>query len=142
VPGADPRVSVEAIRSAARRAVEVESVRRVAAAMRVSPAGLRYFLNGGEPYRHTLRKLVGWYARRGIELDGLTPEVVEAALATVLESLPSDARPAARARMAEAVRAACRERGLAPPEWTEAPAPRPRRPAIELDDDELPDLPY
>jgi hypothetical protein len=94
VPGADPRVSVEAIRSAARRAVEVESVRRVAAAMRVSPAGLRYFLNGGEPYRHTLRKLVGWYARRGIELDGLTPEVVEAALATVLESLPSDARAA------------------------------------------------
>ncbi|HEU0052174.1 MAG TPA: hypothetical protein VFQ39_03310 [Longimicrobium sp.] len=115
---------MDAIRDAARRAVEVESVRRVAAAMDISPAGLRYFLSGGEPYRHTFRKLVAWYARFGRALDGLSPQVTEAALSTLLEGLPDELRDIVRARMADTVRAACVERGLAPPKWSESPPPR------------------
>jgi hypothetical protein len=97
---------------------------------RISAAGLRHFLKGGTPYHRTARKLMAWYARHGRELPGLSADVVEAALTTLAESVPEEARPAAREMIVEAVRSACVRHGHRPPAWTEAyradPRPDPR----------------
>jgi hypothetical protein len=91
----------------------------VAAAAGISAAGLRHFLKGGTPYHRTARKLMAWYARHGRELPGLSADVAEAALTMPTESVPEEARLAAREMIVEAVRSACARHGHRPPAWTE-----------------------
>lgn len=121
----DPRVPVHVLRSAAQGAVERQSTRTVAAAMGISAAGLRYFLKGGEPYRRTVRKLTAWYVRYGRDAPGLSPDVAEAALSTLVESVPIEVRSHARGKVLEALRNACGDYGYPPPAWVGAPPSEP-----------------
>ena len=90
-------VSVETFRDAVRQAVAQSSTRRVAADIgEVSPAWVRYFLRRGTPYSRTLRRLRLWYVRWARDQATVQPEVAEAALLTLLELVPVEARGFAR----------------------------------------------
>ena len=93
------RVPIEAIREAARRAVAETSLRAVARAIPMSPMGLQHFINGTSPYRSTLRKLTAWYVNRGASQGEFSEETVLAALAILLDGLPDEQQPLARAEL-------------------------------------------
>jgi hypothetical protein len=114
------KASAARIREAARAAQKERSVRKVAAEMKISPAGLRYFLGGGEPYEHTSAKLHKWYVRYGrkaSEAEALESGVL--GLGALLELLPPAVRPVACANVLRGLRRACQEFGQVLPEGLE-----------------------
>lgn len=111
------RIPVEEIREAARLAVEATSLRAVARAVKLSPMGLRHFLDGREPYSATRRKLNAWFATQA----GLRPEyadpVIRASLASMLEGIPEPRRDVAARRLLEMLETVYAEQGALPPSW-------------------------
>jgi hypothetical protein len=109
---------MDEIRRALDVAVGNESHRVVAKKAKVSPAGLRYILGGGEPYRHTWNKLLKWYALEGARIVGDAMAGTAAAIELLVEVFPEEARPGLKAELTHALRQACSRRGLVPPAWT------------------------
>jgi hypothetical protein len=113
------RASAARIREAVKAAQKERSIRKLAAEMKISPAGLRYFLGGGEPYEHTAAKLHRWYVRYGRKASAEALEAGVLGLVALLDLLPSVARPTACAYVLSGLRRACRELGQVLPEGLE-----------------------
>ena len=117
MPPSDGRAPVEAIRHAATLAVEATSLRSVAAQVRMSPTGLRQFLNGRTPYSATLRKLTAWYIRHQEEREGFDPGVARAAVLVLLEAIPEPERAAAAGELLAYAAELHRRRRVPAPPW-------------------------
>lgn len=126
-PGADR--SVEDIRRDVRAAVTTTSLRRAAREIGVSHTGLRGFLAGATPHRHTRVRLERWLARRtagvresGAAYTGDAESSFELAVPLVrhiAEALDPRLAPLAEARFADVVRGLYRDAGHQPPSWLE-----------------------
>jgi hypothetical protein len=113
------RVSVEELREAAARAVADTSLRKVATAVDMSPTGLRSFLDGGDAYSATRRKLDQWYVRETAREWGASDETAAAALSILLQRVPDERAPALRKRILGILRDDFHARGEPPPGWLE-----------------------
>lgn len=108
---------IERVRHAVRRAVAETSLRKVARAVGLTAPGLTHFLDGGEPYKPTLRKLVEWYVRDAAERRGINDETASAALSLLLDGLPDPEATATRERLIAELREGFKRSGAPPPEW-------------------------
>ena len=117
MPPPSPHVPIEAIREAARRAVAEASLRAVARSIPMSPMGLQHFVNGTRPYRSTLRKLTAWYVNRGASRGEFSEDTVLAALAILLDGLPDEQQPTARAELLDRIAALYEGAGTEVPAW-------------------------
>jgi len=117
VPAPDRRSLVEAIRAAAKLAIEATSLRAVARAVDMSPMGLKHFVGGTHPYSATLRKLIAWYAVHQAEAGGFSAESVRAALVLLTDGLPESARGGAVLELLDVVQKQHAEAGSRPPAW-------------------------
>jgi AcrR family transcriptional regulator len=113
----NPRVPVEALREAGRRAPPPTSTHRVAAEVGMSQGGIRKFLAGSEPHPGTLRKLAEWYVRHAAVSREIDAETVEAALLVLLDSYPEKERGKVRESVLRVLREAHRKAGTDPPGW-------------------------
>ena len=113
----DRRSLVEAIRAAAKLAIEATSLRAVARAVDMSPMGLKHFVGGTHPYSATLRKLIAWYAVHQAEAGGFSAESVRAALVLLTDGLPEARRPAAAVEVLDVIQRLHVEAGSRPPAW-------------------------
>lgn len=116
------RVSVEELREAAARAVDATSLRKVATAIEMSPTGLRSFLDGGDPYSGTRRKLDLWYVRETAREWGASDDTAAAAISILLQRIPDERAAVLRKRILALLRDDFRERGEPPPGWLERAA--------------------
>ena len=98
---------VEVMREAARRAVDGTSLRQTAAAIGLSPTGLRKFLDGTQPYTPTVHRLREWYLIHGEGIHGLTEERLEIVLDVLTEDVPVRAREVVIKSLREFVATAC-----------------------------------
>lgn len=119
MPAPASRIPVEAIREAARLAVEATSLRSVARAVRLSPTGLKNFLNGREPYSATRRKLNAWFVQHAEQRPEYAEPAARASLAVLTEGIPAPGRGAVAARILEVVREGHERSGTSPPAWLE-----------------------
>jgi AcrR family transcriptional regulator len=108
---------VEAIREAARLAVEETSLRAVARAVGMSPMGLRHFLDGRAPYSATLRKLNVWYVLHQAERHGFSASAAMGAIALLLDGIPEPLRDLAMARVLRELWEVHVQAGSTPPGW-------------------------
>ena len=113
----DRRSSVDAIREAARLAVEASSLRAVARAIGMSPMGLKHFLAGTKPYRATERKLTAWYVVYQAESGGFPVDAARRSLEVLTEGIPLDRREGAQSRLLDEVRDLHHELRTRPPGW-------------------------
>lgn len=113
----DRRSGVDAIREAARLAVEAISLRAVARAIGMSPMGLKHFLAGTKPYRATERKLIAWYVVYQAESSGFSTETVRSSLEVLTEGIPVDKRGRSQDRLLRDLREIHEELGTRPPTW-------------------------
>jgi hypothetical protein len=117
VSAPDRRPLVEAIRAAAKLAIEATSLRSVARAVDMSPMGLRHFVDGTQPYSATRRKLIAWYAVYQAESGGFSADSVRAALVLLTDGLPESGRDRAAAVLLDEIRKLHVEFGTRPPGW-------------------------
>jgi protein-disulfide isomerase-like protein with CxxC motif len=97
---------VEAIRYAARRAVEASALRPVAAEMGMAPSWLNAFVEGKETAlrSQTRKKLLDWYVRVAPGLAEQDAATAAAALALLTGGLMEESeRRAARSRLVQAL---------------------------------------
>jgi len=113
----DRRPLVEAIRVAAKLAIEATSLRKVARAVGMSPMGLKHFVAGTHPYSATYRKLIAWYTVYQAEAGGFSVEVARGAMKVLTDGLPEPARGDAAAAVIDAVLAQHAKAGSRPPAW-------------------------
>ena len=113
----DRRSLVEAIRAAAKLAIEATSLRAVARAVDMSPMGLRHFVEGTQPYSATRRKLTAWYAVYQAEAGGFSADSVRAALVLLTDGLPESARARAAGVLLDDIQKLHAELGTRPPAW-------------------------
>lgn len=115
-------VPVALLRETAARAVADMSLRKVAAEVGVSPMGLSHFLNGGQPYDRTVRKLLEWYLRH-VAHERINAETAAIALALVLDGIPDARFLATRAKLRDHIREAYKRSGVQPPAWLDKIVP-------------------
>jgi len=114
----DVPVSPEQMRQAVTRAVLNTSLRQVARDVGMSPSGLDKYLTGiSEPYSQTRRKLEEWYVRNAVAHDGISDATAAASLTLLLDGIAPDLIARTRHLIIEAVVAAHRHGGTAPPAW-------------------------
>lgn len=119
----------DVLREAARDDVAEKSLRSVAREIGMSAPGLQAFLDGGSPYRRTLRKLRDWYVRRGAGGPGVEEETAHAAFAVLVDRFPSRARTDAARELASTLTRLFSRHRLPPPDWLrEDDLPTPWRP--------------
>jgi hypothetical protein len=115
----EPRISVSVLRGAVRDAMDRTSSHVVAKAVGLSAPGIREFANGAEPRSATIRKLTAWYIRQrehGSDAP-VDAETAEAAIAFLLEHIPSQRRDEVRAALIELIDNKGRQVGAAVPAW-------------------------
>jgi hypothetical protein len=117
VSPAERRSPADAIREAARLAVEASSLRAVARAIHMSPMGLKHFLAGTRPYSATLRKLTAWYVVYQAEAGGFSIETVRSSLVVLTEGIPQESRARAVTTVLGDLRRLHDELGTRPPGW-------------------------
>ena len=120
MPTPSRRVPIDAIREAARLAVEAGSLRAVAREVGMSPMGLRHFLDGRSPYAATARKLTAWYAAHQAAKREFSAEAARAGLVLLLDGIPEGRRDAASARLLGALAQAHADFRSTPPQWLDA----------------------
>ncbi|HEX8906467.1 MAG TPA: hypothetical protein VF771_16575 [Longimicrobiaceae bacterium] len=120
MPSPDRRTPVDAIRQAARLAVEATSLRAVARAVGMSPMGLKHFLDGRRPYSATLRKLNVWFVAHSAAEMGFGEDAARAALTLLLDGIPEPGRDPAAALLLDDLWRTHREHGSRPPAWLTA----------------------
>lgn len=113
----DRRSGVDAIREAARLAVEATSLRAVARAIGMSPMGLKHFLAGTKPYRATERKLTAWYMVYQAESGGFPVDAARRSLEVLTEGIPIDRRGGSQDWLLSQVRDMYADLGSRPPGW-------------------------
>jgi hypothetical protein len=114
------RTRLDAIREAARLAVEAGSLRAVARAVGLSPMGLKHFLAGkSDPYSATVRKLNDWYVAHG-PVTGSPVDVSRSALDVLLQGIPPRGRRRASVSLLDHVAKIHREMRTEPPAWVAA----------------------
>jgi hypothetical protein len=99
MPDPEENLSVEALRTAAMRHVQIRGLRLVAREIGLSPGGLKKFVEGSKPYTRILFRLRAWHnsdadERLGWELEALSKQasdriphdVLRAALRGAVES--------------------------------------------------------
>jgi hypothetical protein len=116
----DRRSLVEAIRAAAKLAIEATSLRKVARDVRMSPMGLKHFVGGTQPYSATYRKLIAWYTVHQAEAGGFSVEAARGAMKVMTDGLPEEARAAAAVAVIDVVLAQHVKAGTRPPAWLAA----------------------
>lgn len=117
----DRRSLVEAIRAAAKLAIEATSLRRVARDVGMSPMGLKHFVAGTQPYSATYRKLIAWHTVHQASSAGeFSVEAARAAMKVLTDGLPEEARGAAVVAVVDAVLAQHDRAGTRPPAWLAA----------------------
>lgn len=116
----DRRSLVEAIRAAAKLAIEATSLRKVARDVGMSPMGLKHFVAGTQPYSATYRKLLAWYTVYQAEAGGFSVEAARGAMKVMTDGLPEEARAAAAAAVIDVVLAQHAKAGTRPPAWLTA----------------------
>ena len=118
-----PAEEVAALRAALAEAVEWRSLRSVAREVRMSPTGLRGFLDGAEPYGKTIDKLRMWFLLHG-EQKGTEPEFAPETVLGLFHSLwrgmPEQYRHTANMRVLNAFLEGFRRANLPPPQWIAA----------------------
>src|ERR1700756_4103522 len=117
MPPASPRAPVDAIRQAARLAVESTSLRAVARSVGVSPMGLKNFLDGRKPYSATSRKLNAWYVTHEAERRSFPVSAARGALAVLLDGVPQGERGKAGAGVLDDLGSFHLGLGTSPPAW-------------------------
>lgn len=106
------------LREVAAARVEATSLRQVAREVKLTPRGLWYFLEGGEPRSATRRKLETWYVRFAADQEGeVDTETVSAALEVLSRSLPQNRRAQAVSRAVHLYEELHQEAGTPLPEW-------------------------
>lgn len=120
MPSPGSGIPVGAIREAARLAVEATSLRSVARAVRLSPMGLKNFLEGREPYSATRRKLNAWFVEHAAGRPEYAESAARASLAVLTEGIPAAGRDAVAARILQVVREGHGRSGTPPPAWLDA----------------------
>ena len=110
-------VRVDELRDAARRAVEVSSLRQVAREIGLSAPGLSSFLEGASPRRGTVRKLQAWYVRRSTAGTDVSEETARAALDLLVDSLTERKRGKVQRMILDVLGEAHRRGGTEPPPW-------------------------
>jgi hypothetical protein len=116
--GADGRPFLARVRDLLAGRVRDSSLRQAAREVGVTPTGLQYFLDGGDPQDRTRRKLEGWYLwnEAGLELSG-AEELEAIALAVLVRGLPPHERNAAVAGALGYFERAYRDAGIPVPGW-------------------------
>lgn len=112
-----PRVRVEVLRDAVRRAVAASSSHQVAKAVGLSAPAVRNFMAGAEPHPANHRKLTAWYVRQAADAHELDEDTAHAALSLLLEAVPELHRGDGMRRVLEAVREAHEVSGAPLPSW-------------------------
>lgn len=98
--------------------VENTSLRSVAREMRMSPSGLRKFLDGAAPYSPTMRRLRQWYLQYGADQTGeVSADEASAALKVLVHDLSPGARRDTAASILEQLGRAYEASGKPRPEW-------------------------
>jgi hypothetical protein len=116
----DRRSLVEAIRAAAKLAIEETSLRRVAREVGMSPMGLKHFVEGTQPYSATYRKLIAWYNVYQARAGGFSEDAARGALVVLVDGLPEPMRGRALAVVIDAILKLHAEAGTRPPAWLAA----------------------
>lgn len=112
--------SVGRLREVAAGRVEATSLRRVARAVGITPMGLRYFLDGGEPRPATRRKLEEWFVREAANRGRDTHTEAElAALALLERDVSARSRSEVRARVLAVYEEAFNSAQIPRPSWLE-----------------------
>lgn len=117
MPPASPRAPVDAIRQAARLAVESTSLRAVARSVGMSPMGLKNFLDGRQPYSATSRKLNAWYVTHEAERRSFSISAARGALTVLLDGVPQGERAKAASVVLDDLWSFHRGLGTSPPAW-------------------------
>lgn len=116
--GADGQRFLARVRARLLERVQASSLRQVARELRVTPTGLQYFLDGGDPQERTRRKLEGWYLWTEAGLDQSAGDELEhIALAVFVRGLPPAERAVAVGGALSAVEEAYARAGLPIPAW-------------------------
>jgi hypothetical protein len=114
------RVSVDALRAAARSAVARTSLRKVARDIGISAPGLALFLDGSVPRESTLRKIRDWYFSEAATHTEVSEDTARAALSMLLEPMPEEKRDKIFQKIVEILVDAHRKQGTVPPRWLQA----------------------
>ena len=129
-----PRVPLDVLRAAVREVIGTRSLRETAAQIGISHTGLRGFLKGARPHRHTRRKLEAWLAaagegqkvreratRYGAAPGRETYRLGRAAVRALAEAADADGVDRAVVAYDALIRRIYRDAGLSPPSWIEDP---------------------
>jgi hypothetical protein len=108
---------VGALRESVRRAVAATSLRAVADQVGITHRGLALFLEGSKPRPGTVRKLTAWYLTRPRDVEEVTTDLAEAAMAVLLAEVPASTIDRAVRDVAACVRQICEQAGAPPPSW-------------------------
>lgn len=98
--------------------VEETSLRHVAGELKMSPTGLREFLDGGAPYRPVRRKLDTWWEANGhLPMEAVPLELARVALNDMVADLPPAERPRAIRGVLAVLVGEHRDARVTPPAW-------------------------
>lgn len=124
--------TVRVLREAARSYAEATSLREAAAALDMSPSGLRALMAGTQPQGRTVRKLTLWYLRTGWKaVHASEEEVVTVAMGLLAGHLSPDGRDRVRKRIVAALREETLADGQSLPLWLQGIAPPPEGTSAE-----------
>lgn len=112
------RVSVGALRDAARGAVARTSLRQVARDVGMSAPGLALFLDGSMPRESTLEKIRTWYFSEAASRSDTSHHTARAAIELLLEPMPSqETRERVYGEILGVLTRPYRRKGIVPPLW-------------------------
>jgi hypothetical protein len=110
--------AIKHLRGSVAAHAENTSVRRVARAVGMSATGLKKFLEGGDPYSPTLRRLRTWYVKHAAVPGGhVQLEDASAALNVLLHDLAPEARHRMAVQVIDALAGGYGKTGRASPAW-------------------------
>lgn len=114
-----PPVSLDVVRVAVERALELRSLRQVAREVGLSTRGLRLFLDGNSSQKRTAHMLLEWYARHGAQVVGMSSDTAAVSLSNLLDGVEEADRDHAEMVILGYVEMLHRRRNKLPPSWIE-----------------------
>lgn len=111
--------SLDPVRATVTTRIEQTSLRAVAHEIGLSPAGVKAFVAGTEPYASRLRRLRSWYVRHAPPSRGLGLLDARAALNVLLHDVRPESRDGAALRVLSVVERGYDQSGQPRPPWLE-----------------------